>query len=283
MKNGYNFSARSARATQDGFFTKSREEVFTQRGVHPLMSPIGLQFRECFDSDKFPEALPGIIGLDVTASMGHIPHEIIKNGLPTMMGALTERGLPYAQICFAAIGDDRRDRGPLQVGQFETGDVELDTWLQKMWLEGGGGGNNGESYSLAWYFGAKHTKTHAWEKRRQKGFIFTIGDEPCHADISTNSIKGIFGEQEPIEATLNSKAILKLAQERYYVYHIAVGDMEDQAGWRDLLGENYIQLADYTRVGNVIADKMLEVVGGKTVSTPVSTPVSSSVADEEML
>ena len=79
---------------------------------------------------------------------------------------------------FGAIGDHECDSCPLQVGQFESGDVELDMWLTRTFLEKGGGGNNGESYGLAWFMANNFIRTDAKDKRQQKGFVLTIGDEP---------------------------------------------------------------------------------------------------------
>ena len=281
----YNATMRSARATSLGYDTKSKEEIFTQRGVHELMSPIGLKFRESFDSDVHPNSIPIIVGLDVTASMGYIPHALIKDGLPTMMSAIIEAGLPDIALCFVAIGDHLRDRGPLQVGQFESGDAELDSWLQRTWLEGGGGGNGGETYSLAYYFAAKHTKTHAWEKRKQKGILFTIGDEPIHREMDKHSVRSIFGQEEPVEDTVTTEAILKEAQERYHVCHIAVGDMRDSHGWKSFLGENYFQLEDYTKVGKFIAAKTVEILGKRTstVNMPIVTGTPTELDEQEIL
>ena len=57
---------------------------------------------------------------------------------------------------FGAIGDATCDRVPLQVGQFES-DNRMDDDLGRIVLEGGGGGQQTESYELAMYFMARHT------------------------------------------------------------------------------------------------------------------------------
>ena len=82
-----------------------------------------------------------------------------------------------------AIGDAECDRAPLQVTQFEA-DIRLADQLRELWIEGGGGGNRGESYHLPWAFAAMRTSTDCFERRGRKGYLFTIGDEPILPGIS---------------------------------------------------------------------------------------------------
>jgi hypothetical protein len=37
--------------------------------------------------------------------MGRIPHDLVKVGLPNMMGGIIEHGIPDPQILFLGIGD----------------------------------------------------------------------------------------------------------------------------------------------------------------------------------
>lgn len=252
----YNSDDRTLRAKSKGYFDKPQQEIFKQSRIHESLSPVDLKFREARDSEAHPNSLPCIIGLDVTGSMGRIPHDLIQHGLPTMMSTLIENHLPDVAVCFVAVGDHMTDSAPLQVSQFESGDKELDRHLENTWLEGNGGGNGGESYFLPWYFAAKKTSTDAWEKRRQKGFLFTIGDEHCHQEINPSSIKRIFGDSEPSEG---NKAIdlLREAQEKYHVFHLNLGGYEIQDSWRKLIGENNIQLSDHRDIPKKIAEIIL--------------------------
>ena len=68
------------------------------------------------------------------------------------MDKIIQSGIKDPQVLFLAIGDHECDTSPLQVGQFESSDELLEHWLTHVWLEGGGGGNRGESYALAWHF-----------------------------------------------------------------------------------------------------------------------------------
>ena len=144
--------------------TMSREEVFKQRKIDPEMDPKKITVRESRDSEEHPESFPIIIALDETGSMGHIPELIIKNVLPDIMESILNAGVKDPQVMFMGIGDCCfMEQAPLQVGQFESSDELMEKWLTKVYLEGKGGGNRHESYSLAWYFADRHIVTDAWE------------------------------------------------------------------------------------------------------------------------
>ncbi|GAA3759737.1 hypothetical protein [Flavobacterium ginsengiterrae] len=252
----YDFGARESRAKKVGYASKSAGEIFTQnalRVAHESMNPNGVIVREARDSEVHPNTVPIILGLDVTGSMGHIPHELIKEGLPKLMGGIIQGGVPDPALLFLGIGDHECDRYPLQVGQFESGDEELDMWLTRTYIEGGGGGNAGESYLLAWYFAAFHTKTDAFEKRGQEGLLFTVGDEPGLKTLPASAIKEIMGQGQQ---TYTHLELLAEAQKRYDVYHISVlhsgqainADVE----WKELLGQNCLSIEDHREIPNVI-------------------------------
>ncbi|MCJ7933953.1 MAG: hypothetical protein MUW56_10040 [Chryseobacterium sp.] len=252
----YDIDARYDRASKAGYETKSANEIFTQnakRKAHESMNPYGISFRESRDSEVHPNSVPVILGLDVTGSMGYIPHELIREGLPKLMGGIIQGGVPDPALLFLGIGDHECDGYPLQVGQFESGDEELDMWLTRTYIESGGGGNAGESYLLAWYFAAFHTRTDAFEKRKQKGLLFTVGDEPCLKVLPASAIREIMGTGQQ---TYTSMELLEEAKKRYEVYHINVlhsGQAERAArGWKELLGQNCISIEDHREIPNVI-------------------------------
>lgn len=256
--------------------------VFTQnvkKAIHETLSPFGLKFRECRDSEAHPNTLPILLGLDLTGSMLNIPKELIKDGLPTMMSTLIQRGLTDAAVCFLGIGDHECDRAPIQVAQFESGDAELDLHLTRTWLEGNGGGNAGESYLLAYYVAAYHTKHDNWEKRGKKGYLFTIGDEPCLETLPGNAIKELFGEGEAVQGGFTVAQILKKAQETYHVYHLNIN--EHCKGclneWQKRLGQNCIGVDNYMDVPKIIAD----IVATHEKAYGVAVTPTPSVKDED--
>jgi len=287
----YSHSLRSERAVTLGYHTKSADDIFVQNRkgeIHESMVPSKALLREARDSEAHPHSLPIIIGLDETGSMRKIPHELVKDGLPNMVGNLIQKGIPDPAILFLGIGDHEYDQAPLQVGQFESGDEELDLWLTRTWLEGRGGGNAGESYFLAWYFAAKHTITDALEKRGEKGFLFTIGDEPCLKTLPKNAIDELMGGSA--QANYTDKELLSMAQEKYHVFHVHV--MEGSNGhyslgyWEKLLGQHCIQVDDYTKVGEVIADTIVSHVEGRALYQPTKPDMDVNVTtkkEEEIL
>lgn len=268
----YNMESRTLRAASVGYHRKSVNEIFTQqveKKVHEAMDSKTMGIREARDSENHPHSLPIILGLDVTGSMLHIPADLIKDGLPTLMSTLIQRGLNDAALCFIAIGDHENDRFPLQAGQFESGDAELDLWLTRTYLEGKGGGNAGESYLLAYLFAARHTVTDAWEKRGEKGFLITIGDEPPLYDLPARAIQEFTNAPQASSTTIQK--LLEEAQEKWNVFHINVihdgrGDKASKA-WNALLGQHSVDITDYTQIPKVVADLVSSNISSTTHTT----------------
>jgi hypothetical protein len=262
----YCSTSRSTRAEDYGYFTKSVREIFESSELNDELNPNGLTFREARDSEDHPNSVPIIVGLDVTGSMGFIPHELVKDGLPKVMDGIIQNGIPDPQILFLGIGDHECDSSPLQVSQFESSDELLDNWLTKIYLEGGGGGNTGESYLLAWYVAARYTKTDAWEKRGKKGFLFTIGDEPNLKEFPNGSQSGLMGNGQYED--VSAAELLKEASEKYHVYHIipeqtyAGSSQRTRDDWLQSLGDHAIFVKNKEEIPSVIARIVSETEHG---------------------
>ncbi len=219
-------------------------DLYQSKGMQERLNPYGVKYRESCDSMDNPASTAIIIGLDVTGSMGYLSEEIAKNALNrTMLEIYEKTPVTNPHIMFQAIGDSKSDRAPLQVTQFEA-DIRIAEQLLDVYFEGRGGGNGGESYLLSWYFAARHTKIDCYEKRKKKGFLFTIGDECCHKDLSTEEIQRVFGE-EAKECT--AKELYKEASEKYEVFHIVMkaGSYNYQKSgedWKELIGSRAIEL-----------------------------------------
>jgi len=274
----YDEGSRSVRAESMSYHTKSADEIFVQNKshqIHESMEPKKALIREARDSKEHPLSFPIILPLDLTGSMGNIPLHLVREGLPKLMSGIIQHGISDPQLLFLGIGDHTCDRYPLQVGQFECGDEELDMWLTRTYIEKGGGANDGESYLLAWYFAAQHTVTDAWEKRKQKGLLVTIGDEPSIRSLSAHAIEELMGTGS--QASYTDKELLALAKEKYEVFHLHI--MEGSAGrrslgyWKTLLGQNCIEVADYRKVPEIIVELVVNIAKTNVVYEPSKTNV----------
>jgi hypothetical protein len=274
----FDATVRRVKAESRGYYHKSTTEIFAQRNINSSMNPYGVRIREARDSSEHPNVVPIILALDVTGSMGSIPHHLVKDGLPTIMGTILQRGIQDPAMLFLAVGDHECDQSPLQVGQFEANDDLLDKWLTDVYLEGGGGGNAGESYLLAWYFAAYHTSLDSFEKRGKKGFLFTIGDEPTLKSVPKKVFQEIMGDgqYEDFSAT----QLLDKAREKYHVYHLHI--KETGAGsrqttiddWKQLMGDNLIVVERHTDVSKIIAETVLQGLGEDRIKVGDSPVVS---------
>jgi len=275
--------------------TKSTDDIFINnktRTIDKEMDPKNLSVREARDSDAHPQSLAIMINLDVTGSMGRIPDIIVREKLDSLMNTLIDHNVKDAAVLFNAIGDHKEDDYPLQVGQFESGTQELNKWLTSTFIESGGGGQNKESYLLAWLVAGRHTSIDCFEKRGQKGFLFTIGDEACWNKLDKSSLTEIMGYDENGEG-LSDKQLLTEAQRMYNVFHIHVqqgsyrDDPEILKYWKDLLGERLILLDDYDKISEVIATTVSVMLGAdleevvntfdKSTAVTVRNSVSNAV------
>ena len=257
------------------YASKSADDIFSKT-VNSDMLPVNLTVRESRDSDAHPESLAVMVLLDDTGSMGRIPEDIVKNektGLATLMDTIIENGVPHPQVLFGTVNDHHCIDTPIQVGQFESGTDELDKWLTGIALQGGGGGQNRESYLLAWIVAGRHTSIDCFEKRNVKGFLFTIGDEASWDSLSAKSLKNVLGYEKAEEVT--DKQLLEEAQRLYNVYHIHVNeasyhdDPEVLGYWKKMLGERLIVLNDYRAICPTIAT-LIAVQHGADIKTVTS-------------
>jgi hypothetical protein len=224
--------------------------------VHAGLDPKGCKFRESRDSAEHPESVAIAVMFDVTGSMGEIPITL-QTKLPELLGLLLRKGyVTDPQILFGAIGDATCDQVPLQVGQFES-DNRMDENLENIFLEGGGGGQQTESYELAMYFIARHTDIDCWNKRGHKGYLFIIGDEMAYPSVNRGQVRGHIGDG--MERDISTADIVRELKERYHVFYILPttasygGNRTILGFWRKLLGQNVLELEDPEAVCETIA------------------------------
>jgi hypothetical protein len=113
-----------------------------------------------------------------------------------------------------------------------------------------------ESYALAW-FASRFTKTDAWEKRKQKGFVFTIGDEPVLKNYPGSALKSIFGDiLTESKSKYTAEEIYEEAIKTNHVYHIHINHNSYTPNF-EFMGENLIIIDDYNMIPDVIAKTIL--------------------------
>lgn len=220
------------------------QDLYKSKQMKDFLNPYQVKYRESCDSMDNPASTAIIFGLDVTGSMGYLSEEIARGALNrTMLEIYDKCPVTNPHIMFQAIGDAKSDEAPLQVTQFEA-DIRIAEQLLEVYFEGRGGGNGGESYLLSWYFAHKHTKIDCYEKRKEKGFLFTIGDECCHEKLTSQEIKRIFGE---VQRDFSAQELFQKASEMYEIFHIVMkagGYRVQHSGekWRELIGNRAIEL-----------------------------------------
>ncbi|MEU0520978.1 hypothetical protein [Streptosporangium sp. NPDC006007] len=226
------------------------------RTVHRDLDPHGVTARESRNSGEHPDTLAVAVLFDVTGSMRGVPRTL-QSRLPDLLGLLLRKD--YAtdpQILFGSIGDATCDRAPLQIGQFES-DNRMDDDLGKILLEGGGGGQMTESYELAMYFMARHTSLDCFEKRGRRGYLFIIGDELPYPKVKRREVRQVIGDD--LRRDIPTGEIVTELTRMYDVYYILpagaghAGDGQVLAAWRELLGQNVLELDDLDAVCETIA------------------------------
>ena len=249
--------------------SKSTSEIFRSNKISEDLNPLGVN-RESRDSDENPESTAIIVGCDVTGSMGMIADNLIREGLGTLFEEIYDRKpVSDPHIMVAGIGDVNYDSAPLQVSQFEA-DLTITDWLEKLYIEGGGGGNTYESYDMPMHFAAYHTSIDCFEKRGKKGYLFTIGDELPPEVTQKTAVKNLIGD-DGFQEDIPFEETVAAAQKMYDVYHIVVaeghyakhhGADEVRKAWSKYLGQNAIVLTDYTKLSEVIVS-IMEVNEGR--------------------
>ena len=231
------------------------------------------------------------MGFDVTGSMGMIPEYFVKTGLGKFFTEVLDRKpVSDPHLMVMGIGDFNFDQAPLQVSQFEA-DLTIADQLEKVYIEGGGGNNDSESYDMAVYFAAYHTTTDCFEKRGKKGYLFTIGDEM--APSGTEKILIEKHTSDKVQSKALFKDTLEAAERMYNVYHIIVAEGSyarrhlDQVkkSWTELLGQNAVVLEDYHSLSELLTS-LIEINEGrdkddvvKSWSGTTAVAIASAVKD----
>lgn len=247
------------------------QDMFKQRRIAPELDPKN-KMRECCDSKEHPNTRPVILALDVTGSMGGAAVEVAKK-LNVVMTGLYEK-VADVEFLIMGIGDLAYDDAPIQASQFES-DIRIAEQLDKIYFEGGGGGNSYESYTAAWYFGVRHTKLDCWN-RGKKGIIITMGDELLNPYLPKNPLSNATGDN--LQGDVETKDLYEEASRKFDIYHLAVNDSktsfryyesEIKESFGRLLDKNHLRTVSMDNIANAIVD-IVTHAAGETAGKPES-------------
>lgn len=251
----------------------SAQEMFTSRKLADELNPKD-KIRECRNSEDHPHSKPVILALDVTGSMGDASVRVAKS-LNNIMEDLYNN-IDDVEFMMMGIGDLDYDYAPIQASQFES-DIRIASQLDKLYFEGGGGGNAFESYTAAWYFGLYHTDLDCLKDGR-KGTIITIGDEPLNpylpGDILVRKLGGSVKQNET-----TTKKLYELASKKFNIYHICIKDnatsyryYEDRIfdsnnpnSWVSVLGRDNIEVSTIETLPQTISKLVRKSNSGITI------------------
>lgn len=234
------------------------EERMRQRRVNPAMDPKDRKV----STDK---RSPLVIAFDVTGSMGTFP-KVIYDKMPMIAGQIQLAGyLEDPAICVAAVGDVVSDQGPIQIADFDS-PRKLDQWLERIWLEGNGGGQAVESYEFMAYFFAKNCEM----PNAVEPILIFIGDEGFRSTLSASELKEHFGGSH--EGT-KAKAVFKELLEKFRGNVFLVkkpyggGDGEITREWQEALGkERVLPLGgDEKAIGDIVLGIVAIRTGRRTL------------------
>jgi len=252
--------------------------VYKSASLKTDLNPLNFKIRESRDSDKYPKSRAIAVGLDVTGSMGGVLAEVVK-GLNTLVTETYKRKpVTDPQIAFMGIGDFVYDSSPIQVSQFES-DIKIAEALENIYYERRGGSNDSEGYIGAWYYALNHMVTDCFEKRGEKGILFTIGDECPTPSLTREQIKKFIGDDVEVDS-YSPEELLDEVSKQWEVYHLIIeqGNYIIHHGnkdkvfkkWSDLLGQNAIPVDDCTKISEIIVS-ILQANAGESVEKIVAS------------
>lgn len=256
----------------------SNQEMFKARTIDPALNPKNV-IRECCDSDEHPNTLPVILALDVTGSMGDAAVEVAKK-LNIIMTKLYEQ-ISDVEFMVMGIGDLAYDDCPIQASQFES-DIRIAEQLDKIYFEFGGGGNNFESYTAAWYFGSRHTKLDCLNRGR-KGIIITMGDEQLNPYLPLKGRRSGLMEAtgDNLQSDVETKDLYDEASQKFNIYHLDVShgyrwDKEDEIekSYKKYLDDIHFRKVTMNSIANEIVDIIINEAENNITDTVV-TPSNS--------
>lgn len=258
----------------------SNQDMFKATNIDPALDPKNV-IRECCDTEEHPNTVPVILALDVTGSMGQAAVEVAKK-LNVIMTKLYEK-VTDVEFLIMGIGDLACDTCPIQASQFES-DIRIAEQLDKIYFEFGGGGNNYESYTAAWYFGSRHTKLDCLNRGR-KGIIITMGDEQLNPYLPLRGrYSGLIeATGDNLQEDVETKDLYNEVSKKFNIYHLDVNhgrrwdEDEIETSYRKYLDDVHFRKVTMDSITNEIVDIIINEAENNVVNS-----VTKSSGSEEI-
>lgn len=258
----------------------SNQDMFKATNIDPALNPKNV-IRECCDTEEHPNTVPVILALDVTGSMGQAAVEVAKK-LNVIMTKLYEK-VTDVEFLIMGIGDLACDICPIQASQFES-DIRIAEQLDKIYFEFGGGGNNYESYTAAWYFGSRHTKLDCLHRGR-KGIIITMGDEQLNPYLPLRGRHSglIEATGDNLQDDVETKDLYNEVSKKFNIYHLDVNhgrrwdEDEIETSYRKYLDDVHFRKVTIDSITNEIVDIIINEAENNVVNS-----VTKSSGSEEI-
>ena len=225
------YSSSSSGAWSGNFGSDASKKAFRSTSLDESMFPYGRTLKaNC--------RVPILVMLDVTGSNIDFAR-IVYDKMPMFYGQIEQQNyLDDFEIAVCAVGDAYTDKYPLQIPEFGKG-IEIDSWLTKLVLESGGGGQKRESYELAAYYLAKHFEF----RDDAEPIVFFIADESPYSQVSGSQVRELVAD-EPAEdqkpfATLAGRIHNRL----FLILNPYAGRSQDQEiydDWRGVVDPEHI-------------------------------------------
>jgi len=265
----------------------SSQQIFRAKGLNPKLDPKDV-IRECCDSAEHPNSMPVILALDVTGSMGRAAAAVAQKLNSIMTTLFTS--VDDVEFCVMAIGDLAYDKCPIQISQFES-DIRIAEQMDQVYFEYGGGGNNFESYTAAWYMALKHTRLDC-HKRGLKGLIITLGDELLNPYLPAEPLSRVTGDY--IDRDIETGPLRADVSKWFEMYHLSVDDSasrhyanEIKASCDKFLGADHWQTVSVDGVPEAISAIVMKHaqqkprVDGSAVITDATSPKAAAPEEDK--
>jgi hypothetical protein len=253
----------------------SANMAYTSSGINEGMDPRvpKNKMRECRDSEDHPQSIPVILALDVTGSMGGAAIEVSKK--LNILVQEANKAYPDLEFMIMGIGDILFDRAPIQYSQFES-DIRIAQCLDSIYFESGGGPNKWESYTAAWYVGARRTQCDCW-KRGRRGLIVTIGDEEINPRLEKEYLQKATGDTG-LQSDVETADIVEEVSSKYALRHVVVNHRVGcdnyfegcRQSFAKVIGENNVAISNVESIVSVIGQIIKDFVNNEESIAPVS-------------